>query len=224
MQLYSVNIGEKRPVDTGKPSIMTGIFKHPAVSPVMISREGLAGDVISNKKHHGGPDQAVYVYTLPDYAWWSEQLGRKLAPGTFGENLTLTELHSATLNIGDRLIIGNVVLEMTAPRIPCGTLARSMEDDDFVKQFHKAERPGVYCRVLQEGEVRAGDSVRLEPYAGEPVGVLEVFRDFYSPKLREEAIQRFLNAPIAIRVRAHKEKQIHKLLSEKADNGRERSG
>ena len=90
-----------------------------------------------------------------------------IAPGTFGDNLTISGITSADLAIGDRLIAGDVVLEVTAPRIPCGTLAARMDDPGFVKAYRDAARPGAYCRVIKEGEVRAGMDVIHQPYAGE---------------------------------------------------------
>ena len=129
----------------------TGIFKFPTNEAVKVTKLGLEGDVIVDKKHHGGPDQAVYVYGAADYEWWSKELGREIAPGTFGENLTIGELESAQFNIGDYLYVGEVTLQVTAPRIPCGTFATRMDDPQWVKRFRHAERPGLYCRVIQEG-------------------------------------------------------------------------
>ncbi len=119
---------------------------------------GLEGDSIVDKKNHGGRDQAVYIYGGADYAWWSRarpDLDHGYQPGTFGENLTISDLESAEYAVGDRLQIGEVVLEVTAPRIPCVTLAARMGDPQFIKAFMAAERPGLYCRVIVEG-IRAG--------------------------------------------------------------------
>ncbi|MBK8794070.1 MAG: MOSC domain-containing protein, partial [Holophaga sp.] len=125
MQLISVNLGEERIFDnnTGK----TGIYKFPAAGPVAITELGLVGDAVSDTKHHGGPDQAVYVYGAGDYAWWAEELGRDLPPGMFGENLTISELESAEFLAGDCLQVGAVTLQVTAPH-RCGDLAARMED------------------------------------------------------------------------------------------------
>ena len=158
MHVLSVNIGSVQTMHNAKASGKTGIYKQPVAGPVRITINGLPGDSIVSTKHHGGPDQAVYVYGGADYAWWSSELGRALAPGTFGENLTISDLASAGLAIGDRLHIGAVILEVTAPRIPCGTLAQRMGDPGFVKRFRAAERPGVYCRVVREG--RSGPASR----------------------------------------------------------------
>jgi MOSC domain-containing protein YiiM len=215
MQVVSVNIGRAQSWEKGRKSGKTGIYKTPVSGPVAITALGVGGDTVCNKKHHGGPDQAVYVYGSPDYAWWSERLGRELSPGTFGENLTLSELESASVAIGDRFVIGPVVLEVTAPRIPCATLARRMEDPSFVKQFMEAERPGVYCRVLQEGAVQAGDAVTWQPYSGDRLTALELFRYFYEDA-DEATLRRILAAPIALRARAYKEGQLQELLARKA--------
>ena len=213
MQLFSVNIGEERPIRNGKPSNTSGIFKIPTTAAVHISKMGLPGDVIIDVKNHGGVDQAVYIYGLEDYAWWSKELGRTLEPGIFGENLTISGLESAAYRLGDCLQVGAVRLQVTSPRIPCGTLAARMGLPDFVKRYREAERPGLYCRVLLEGDVRAGDPVTVEPYTGATLSLIEMFRDFYIKDLDEAAIRRHLAAPIAVRDRAAKEEQLRKLLA-----------
>jgi MOSC domain-containing protein YiiM len=213
MQLVSVNTGTAQPIAYAKTSGVTGIYKRPASEPVRVASLGLEGDTICDTENHGGADQAVYVYGLPDYAWWSAELGRELAPGTFGENLTIAGLESAKLAIGDRLRIGELVLEVTAPRIPCVTLAQRMGDPAFLKLFRSAERPGLYCRVIREGLVQAGDAVALEPYAGEQVLAIELFRDFFAPDRDLATVRRHLAAPIASRARTDKENQLQKLLA-----------
>lgn len=213
MKLISVNVAEPRPSNPDDPSSKpTGINKLPAPGPTRIGELGLEGDAICSTQHHGGPDQAVYVYGLPDYEWWSRELGRALAPGTFGENLTVSDFSSADARVGDRLRIGEVVLEATSARIPCGTFAIRMQDESFPKRFRLAERPGVYFRVIAEGTVAAGDAVRYERFAGATVSILDMQRDFYQPELSEAAIRRFLHAPIASRARLHKESQLRKLI------------
>ncbi len=161
MQLLSVNVGTPQPIE-GK-SGTSGIFKQPQAGPVMIHPLGLENDAIVDTENHGGLDQAVYIYGQPDYDWWAEQLGQELLPGTFGENLTFSELESATIQVGDQFRIGEVLLEVTYPRIPCVTLARRMNDPMFVRKFHKAKRPGIYARVRREGPVEAGMDVEYLP-------------------------------------------------------------
>ena len=212
MRLLSVNVGGAEPIENAGKSGETGIYKRPANGPVEITKAGIAGDNICDTKNHGGADQAVYVFGAPDYGWWSEELGYGLSPGTFGENLTISGLKSAELLIGDRLEVGAVVLEVTAPRIPCATLAARMKDPKFVKRFRRAGRPGAYCRVLREGIVQAGEPVTPRSFGGEPVSVGEMFREFFDPETGEEAIRRQLAAPIAVRARVEKEKQLGEIL------------
>ncbi len=213
MKVISVNTGRRQRLDHAKASGETGIYKVPAPEGVRVTQTGLVGDTICDTENHGGVDQAVYVYSRADYEWWEKVGGQTLASGTFGENLTLENWKSETAQIGDRFRIGEVVLEITSPRIPCITLQRRMNDQEFLKKFRDAERPGVYCRVISEGELRAGAEVFYEPYPGETVTALELYRDFFTPNLSERAIRRFLAAPIAVRARVHKENQLQTLLS-----------
>jgi MOSC domain-containing protein YiiM len=216
MRVLSVNIGKSEVIPGDAKERFTGIFKRPVSGSVNVSFDGIEGDTICDAKNHGGADQAVYVYGLPDYDWWAARLQGELPPGTFGENLTISDLESAALNIGDRFHIGDeqpVVLEVTAPRIPCATLARRMGSRSFAEKFRDAERPGLYCRVIRPGQIRRSDPVGIERASKVTVSVLEVFRDFYDPMLTAAAIRRFLSAPIAERARRHKERQLESLLA-----------
>lgn len=212
MYLVSVNCGKAEPIKA-KRSGVTGIFKKPQTGPVPILKLGLEGDIVCDKKNHGGPDQAVYVYSSADYAWWSAELGFDLEPGTFGENLTISEFESAATQIGDRFKIGDVILEITSPRIPCATLSARMGESTFLKRFRAAERPGVYCRVIQTGSVQAGDPVEYIPTSEPLVSTIESFRYFFEPDGKIETVRRHLAAPIAIRDRKDKEAYLEKLLS-----------
>jgi MOSC domain-containing protein YiiM len=212
MKLQSVNIGSERVLDLGTREVKTGIHKKPVTERVQITDQGLEGDRVVDTRHHGGPDQAVYVYTTDDYDAWVARLGEALEPGTFGENLTVSGLESASLKIGDRLHIGpDVILEVTSPRIPCNVLAARMGDTGFVKTFKSFERPGAYCRVIQTGSVGAGDTVRLEPCEHETIGVIDDFRLYYNAEATASDIKRSLNAPIAIRTRQELQERLEKL-------------
>lgn len=213
MQLISVNLGRERMLQRKGRVEKTGIFKLPTDGSIKVTKLGLEDDVIVSKKHHGGPDQAVYVYGMLDYEWWSREMGREMPPGTFGENLTIDDLESARFDIGDTLSTGDVTLQVTAPRIPCSTFAARMDDPLWVKRFRQAERPGLYCRVLKEGFVKIGDNVSVEKYRGETISVLEMYRDYYEKDKSRETLLRHLNAPIAIRARKDIEKDLQKLSS-----------
>jgi MOSC domain-containing protein YiiM len=214
MKVSSVNLGQERILQRKHHAERTGIFKFPADKPVKVTTLGLDGDVIVSKKHHGGPDQAIYVYGGADYEWWANELGKMIPPGMFGDNLTISELESAPFNVGDYLHIGEVTLQITAPRIPCETFAARMEDPQWVKKFRHAERPGLYCRVIKEGFVKAGNPVSIEKYTGETISIREMFRDYYDRNKSEETLRRHLNAPIAIRARRDLESNLKRLMEQ----------
>ena len=212
MKLTSVNIGKERSISDAKPSGRTGIYKLPIYEPVRITATGIRGDGICDTKHHGGPDKAVYIYGLADYQWWSETMGQELIPGTFGENLTISDLESGQVRVGDVIKVREASLQVTSPRMPCVTLAARMGDAMFKEKFRQAERPGLYCRVLKGGQIQAGETVLLEPYTGETVTILEMFHDYYASDLPEPTLRHSLSAPISIRARGDKKKQLQKLL------------
>lgn len=213
MQLLSVNLSGPKPLVQNGEVIQTGILKTPQTDPVFVGELGLAGDVQVAKKHHGGPDQAVYLYSQEDYDWFSVQLERPLSPGMFGENLTVSSFGADELFVGDRLQVGEVTLEITAPRIPCATFAARMDDLNFVKTFKEAERPGVYARVLNPGRVQAGDRMTYKRGSSD-LSVLAYFRLFYQKSYTAAELGRVLAAPIDIRGRNAYEAERAKLRAE----------
>ena len=177
MKLLSVNTSQPKLIQNGKKSGLTGIFKTPNSGPVKVGLLGLEHDVQVDTENHGGIEQAVYIYSSNDYDWWAKHLGKPLEPGIFGENLTFSSLPEP-LYIKDQFELGTVILEVTWPRIPCSTLSARMQDLAFVEKFVQAERPGVYAKVIQEGSLRAGDSVNY--VRGEnTTTALEEFHRFY---------------------------------------------
>ncbi|MFB2552667.1 MOSC domain-containing protein [Ensifer soli] len=178
----------------------TGILKAPVGSGVMVlDREGLVGDAVLNRRHHGGPDQAVYVLGAADLDWWSMELCRPVAPGTFGENLVVDGLDSRTVAIGDRFATEEVMLEATSVRMPCATLSARMGDPHFVRRFIEAGRPGFYCRVLRRGVVAAGDPITSDAFDGERILMPELLRA--GRRLTEEERRRYLSTPLGDRLR-----------------------
>lgn len=200
MRIVSINVGSADSISNGRREFVTGIDKKPAAAAVGVTGLGLASDAIVDTEHHGGLDQAVYAYGAEDYAWWSRELNRELRYGTFGDNLTIAGF-PPDMNAGDRLLIGDVILEATAPRIPCATLAAQMKDPGFGIRFRDAERPGVYFRVLNEGEIAPGDPVTLVENPGTSVSMLELFRAWYDLQPPAALLQRIVEAPVAERAR-----------------------
>lgn len=206
MHVLSINIGQERAFDNARPDRTSGIFKIPTQSPVEITTTGLVGDVIVNTKNHGGVDQAVYVYGRPDYDAFEAELGYPLPNGIFGENLTIADLTSATFTIGDRLQIGAVVLEVSAPRTPCESLNARMADNQFVKRFFAVDRPGFYCRVITPGTVRMGTEVSYIPYPRPGIRVSEAHRIMRPGVTHDRAtMERFVAEPIHQRLRTYLE-------------------
>ncbi|MCB9112276.1 MAG: MOSC domain-containing protein [Anaerolineales bacterium] len=214
MKLISINAGkEKTQINKGREEI-TGIYKSALQGPVQITKLGIEDDFIGSPKHHGGPDQALYVYGGADYQWWEQETGREMHPGMFGDNLTISDLECGNLNIGDFLYIGEVKLQVTSPRIPCSTFATRMEDPQWVKKFSAENRPGFYVRVLQEGTLTVEEDVRVEKYTGETLSLVQVYRDHYEKENRDEAnLRKHLASPLSIRMREKYEGELQALLN-----------
>ncbi len=208
-QLLSINLGTAQHIPGYAP--LTGIIKTP-VATANIERLGLAGDAICDRKHHGGSDQAIYVYFADDYLWWADELGQSIAPGTFGENLTLGGVEGRAVAIGDRFAIGPALLEVTYHRTPCMTFAARMSDPGWVRRFHRANRPGAYCRVLAPGAVEAGMDVGYQPFAGERVTVSELMALDGAREIDPAFMRRALATPIREKTRFKFETRLASLF------------
>ncbi|WP_434741324.1 MOSC domain-containing protein [Micromonospora sp. SH-82] len=176
----------------GDASGRTGIDKRPVGGRVALHTEGVIGDFIGERAHHGGPEQAVYAYAEEDAAWWSADLGRDLTPGCFGENLTTSSVDVTGAVIGEQWLIGSALLQVTKPRTPCRTFAGFWGVPDLIKRFTARATPGAYLRVLREGEVGAGDPVQVVARPDHGVTVGEVFRAVSG---EPELLPRLLDAP-----------------------------
>jgi len=196
MKLISVNIAKEETLDTPHGSVQTGIIKKPVSTRVTVKELGIEGDAIVDTKVHGGLDQALYLYSQEDYDWWSEHLGKTLPPGIFGENLTLSSFGDAPLNIGDRLQINNVVIEISAPRTPCFKLAARIGSSSFIKDFVQAARTGAYARVITTGDIMAGDDVFLTKTLADYPSVTDVFKTCHSKTPDANIVKKALNAPL----------------------------
>jgi MOSC domain-containing protein YiiM len=196
----------------GARTVETGIRKGP-VERGHAGALGLAGDVVADVENHGGLDQALYLYSSEDYAFWAAELGGTPEPGTFGENLTLSSFGAEPLRIGDRFRVGAALLEVTAPRIPCAVFATRMGEPDWVKRFAEARRPGLYVRVLEPGEIAAGDAVeRLADGNGHPT-VVDLMDVWYDNKPNPALLERLLASPLAVRARANVENKLARIAS-----------
>ncbi|MEV6163671.1 MOSC domain-containing protein [Streptomyces sp. NPDC052052] len=205
MKLLTVNVGRPKAVAyTDAPGGATGIDKRPADGPVHVADpgpkgtggSGLAGDAVCDLRHHGGSDQAVYAFAREELDVWERELGRPLANGAFGENLTTSGLDVSGAKIGERWRIGaDLVLEVTSSRIPCRTFAGHLDEKRWVKRFTQAAAPGAYLRVIVPGEIRAGDPVEI---VHRPEHDVTVELDFLASTTRRDLLPRMLAAGDAL--------------------------
>jgi MOSC domain-containing protein YiiM len=174
--VVSVNVGERRTVTWRDHEVVTAIWKEPVQGPVAVAGVNLTGDDQADRRVHGGPDKAVYAYSVEDYAWWADELGHPVALASFGENLTTAGLDLTAARVGDRWRVGSAVLEVAQPREPCFKLGIRMGDDAFPGRFEAARRPGAYLRVVEPGELQAGDAIVVDPAAEPAVALGQLVR------------------------------------------------
>lgn len=191
--LISVNVGRPRTVEWKGRMVTTGIFKEPVEGRIALRRLNLDGDQQADLTVHGGPDMAVYVYPAEHYEFWGQELGGEGLPwGMFGENFSTQGLLEESVNVGDQFRVGSAELQVTQPRMPCYKLGLKFGRDDMVKRFLTSRRTGFYFRVLQEGEVAAGDAVQLVSRDENDVTVADItrlyIRDDITPELMQRAI------------------------------------
>ena len=139
----------------------SGIDKRPVAGPVWLAVDGVVGDTICDTDNHGGPEQAVYAYASEDLDFWTDQLQRTVEPGNVGENLTLAGIDCSHAVVGERWQVGDAVLRVTGPRIPCRVFAGFLDVPDLIKRFFAAGRPGAYLAVEQPAGISAGDPVTV---------------------------------------------------------------
>ncbi len=160
-KVLSVNVARPRSVPYLGRTVHTGIFKEPVPFRIRVGTLNLEGDQQADLSVHGGPDKAVYAYDLSGYEHWRRELSRELPYGQFGENLTVEGMPETEVWIGDVYRVGTALLQVSQPRSPCFKLALKMEMPTFPRAFLQSGRSGFYLRVLEEGEVGAGDVIEL---------------------------------------------------------------
>ena len=181
-RVASVNVGSVRTVIWEGRSVRSAIWKAPVSGRVAVRGVNADGDDQANRDAHGGPDQVLYAYALEDYDWWSAQLGQPLEPGTFGDNLTVTGIDVSGALIGERWQAGGILVEVSQPRIPCFKLGMRMGDPAFPRSFAAAGRPGVYLRLVGEGDVAAGDPVEVVTRPAHRLTAADVSRIYHTDR------------------------------------------
>jgi MOSC domain-containing protein YiiM len=177
--VVSVNVGTPREVPWRGRTVRSAIWKHPVPGRVKVRGVNVDGDDQGDREVHGGVDKALYSYAAEDYGWWGAELGQELAPGTFGDNLTVRGIDVSGAEVGERWRVGGALLEVAQPRTPCFKLGIRMGSQRFPRRFAAAGRPGAYLRILAEGEVAAGDPVEVVHRLGHGLTVAEVSRIYH---------------------------------------------
>ena len=195
-RLVSINVGMPQDVPWQGRVVRTAVYKAPVSGPVMVRRLNIDGDGQGDLGGHGGEQRAVLVYQLGSYEHWSAVLGRDdLRPGHFGENFTVTGLADDEVCIGDRFRVGAVVLEVTQPRVTCYRVGLRLGEPRMAALLVADHRPGFYCRVIEEGEVQAGQLITKVAADPERVSVAEMDALLYLPGHSPELLARALRIP-----------------------------
>lgn len=189
----SVSVGTAVDADWAGKLKRTAIDKRPVTGRVPVRTLGLGGDEQADLANHGGPDQAVYAYAREELALWSERLGRPLRDGVFGENVTTTGLEVSRALLGERWRVGSALLEVTLPRTPCSVFKGWLDEKGWVKRFTQEGRTGAYLRVVQEGEIAAGDPVIVEHRPDHGIDLQSAFRA--GPARDLDLLERILALP-----------------------------
>ena len=182
-KILSVNVSLPKEIDFEGQKVRTGIFKEPVEGRVMLRTLNLDGDKQADLTVHGGPDKAVYAYPIEHYEYWRRMFTNiEMSTGMFGENLTVDGLKESEVSIGDVFQIGSSKVIATQPRMPCYKLGVKFGRMDILKMFLASGRSGIYFKVLEEGEVGAGDTI--EQIRKDPNGITisDVVRLYASDK------------------------------------------
>jgi MOSC domain-containing protein YiiM len=175
-RVLSVNVARPREFEfQGKPAT-SSIWKTPVEGPVAARGVNLEGDDQADREVHGGPDKAIYSYSIEDIRFWEGELKRPLPLSALGENLTTSGIDVSGALIGERWEIGTTLLEVSEPRAPCWKLGVKMEDPAFPRKFTRAGRPGAYLRIVREGVLAAGDEIRVVDRPRHGLRIGDVFR------------------------------------------------
>jgi MOSC domain-containing protein YiiM len=191
-RVVSVNVGPVRTLTDGKRAFTSAIGKRAKTGRLAVAGDHIVGDEIADPGAHGGADRAVYAYAAEDYGWWENELGRPLAHGLFGENLTTQGIDVSGALIGETWRVGNALLRVTSIRVPCYKLAHVVGESDFVKRFAHAHRPGAYLAIETEGDVGADDTIAVTSRPADGLSLADFSRIYFEER---ERVREILTAP-----------------------------
>lgn len=194
--LRALSVGMPKDVPWHGKTVHTGVYKSPVPGPRMVRRLNIDGDGQGDLGGHGGEQRAVLVYQTDSYRFWARELGRDdLQPGQFGENFTVDGLPDNEVCIGDRYRIGDALFEVTQPRVTCYRVGLRMGEPRMAALLVAHHRPGFYLRVLEEGEVEAGQEIVKVSTGPEAMTVEEIDRVLYLPGHTRRQVERALRIP-----------------------------
>lgn len=177
MKILAVSVGQPITIQWKNKDISTSIFKSPVSAPVSVKKLNIDGDRQADLNVHGGLDKAVYAYSHDTYSWWQKELQVENLPfGSFGENLTIDQLDEKMIFVGDLFEVGTCQLQAVQPRIPCYKLEIKFKNQNVIQKFNEHHRCGVYFRVIKEGVIQAGDSLKLIDAEKIKVSISELFQ------------------------------------------------
>jgi MOSC domain-containing protein YiiM len=197
MKVISLNVGEPQLALHHDRQVLTGIFKYPVEGPLLLRQLNFEGDRQADLTVHGGRNKAVYAYPSEHYVFWRTELPEMDLPwGMFGENLTTEGLKEEDAGIGDRFRIGEAVLAVTQPRLPCYKLGVRFGRDDIVKRFLASRRSGIYFSVIEEGTVRAGNAIEVLHRHPEGISIADINRAFVNSRENLPLLKRIVDSHI----------------------------
>lgn len=176
-KLVSINVSEVQTVEYKGKTVHTGIYKKPVHGKQQVQGVNIVGDDQGDRRVHGGTDKAIYGYPQEHYSFWKQPFPDMdyTTPGVFGENLTTKGILEKDIFVGDRLKIGTVILEAVQPRFPCSKLGMKFGTNAIVKEFRQSDMPGIYFRIVEEGEFEAGDDIEVIPNPQPKVTIVDLY-------------------------------------------------
>jgi len=211
MKIISTNIAKPTTIELRGQKVETGIYKYAVEGPIFLGTADVVNDHVIDRRYHGGSDKACYLYSADHYSFWQNKYpNQDWKWGMFGENLTISGLNESEIRIGDRFQIGHAVVQVTQPRQPCFKLGIRFGDQSVVSDFWTLPYPGVYVRVLSQGEVQSGDEMILIERDPESLSVSQVFSIFHSNKENLELLRKAIAEPF---IAASCRRDIEKLLT-----------
>lgn len=194
MKLLSIQVGRPREVEFGGKRVLTAIFKSQVPGPIRVGKLNLEGDEQADLTVHGGPDKAVYAYSVDAYPAWSQAMGQPFSYGALGENLSVEKLDEEELCVGDVVQAGSAKLLVVQPRLPCFKLGVKLGTQEALKVFVQIGRPGIYFRVLEEGMLSTGESLNVVERDPAKLPLGDLFRFHVTRKATPKWAKRALTA------------------------------